>query len=49
TALGQIHGRQKERQQFAAYNKKIKTTGRKDIIEPISNDYLDLMEKHFNK
>ncbi|MCC6138725.1 MAG: hypothetical protein IT287_08835, partial [Bdellovibrionaceae bacterium] len=34
TALGQIHGRQKEGQQFAAYIKKIKTTGLKDIIEP---------------
>lgn len=48
-ALGQIHGRQKQGEKFAQHIKKIKPSGLKDVVEPITKAYLDLVESEFNK
>jgi hypothetical protein len=48
-ALGQIHGRQEQGKKFAKYIKGIKLSGLKEIIEPITDSYLDLVEAEFKK
>lgn len=49
SALGQIHGRQKDGKSFAKYIEKIKAAGLKEIVDPIAKDYLDSVEAEFKK